>query len=64
MSTSNDKPNSYEHAVIMIDQLRAINAELLKTLINTIETLAYVHGENWETVKKARAVIAKAKGEG
>ncbi len=40
------------------DRLLAANAELVKELKSVTDTLEYVHGPDWETVKKARAALA------
>lgn len=53
----------------MLKDLRAANARLiaaapdmLEALENTTASLAYLQGEDWETVKKARAAIASVRG--
>lgn len=38
-------------------------AEVLAQLKSVTGTLAYVHGEEWDTVKNARALIAAFQGE-
>ena len=47
---------------IAFQRLKAERDELLAALKSTTGTLAYVHGEEWETVKRARAAIALAEG--
>lgn len=42
--------------------LFAAAPDLLAELKNAIETIAYVHGDGWETVERGRAAIAKAEG--
>lgn len=43
--------------------ITAVNSRdgLLVALENTTAALAYVHGEDWETVKRARAAIKAAR---
>ncbi len=51
--------------VEVLARLRAIeilNAELLAALVVTTRALACYQGDVWETVNKALAVIAKARG--
>ena len=56
--------SSIADLVSIIERFRALeaeNARLREALVSVTNTLAYLQGEDWETIKKARAALQPAK---
>lgn len=56
---------SHANGIELLRALEAtvgVNEALVENLQIVTDTLAYLKGENWETIKSARAALALAKG--